>query len=224
MACAPTYRHALLQRLSDTALTVRAPAHSHCLLWQQLRIYCGTLPLSRQPRPLPDLELNSPWLPLTGEDGFALLVAGPRPALEQAQPLLDALAVQPGAWLYCGPLGAASFCRRVFDVLFYLTGPLLLQQTQSAPQQPLDWPTLLQQQQLLLGRLAALCRDYLQQQGVDAVHEEQQWQLLAEFQQPPAQQQHFALNLAQLLLLANNLGENARQLLEQALRSMRPQS
>ena len=223
MASDPNYRHALLQRLSGTALTVRAPARSPCLLWQQLRIHCGTMPLAKPPRLQPDLEINSPWQPPAGNGGFALLVAGSRPALEQARPLLDALAVQPGAWLYCGPLGAASFCRRVFDVLFYLTGPLLLQQAPGSSQ-PLDWPALLQQQQQLLTQLAALCRDYLQQQGAVVIGEAEQWQLLAEFQQPPAQQQHFALNLAQLLLLANNLGENARQLLETALASMRAQA
>ncbi|SCK18010.1 hypothetical protein [Vogesella sp. LIG4] len=216
----PAYRHALRQRLQAAALDVTEQARANCLQWQQLRIHCGVLSLAKPPRTAPDLEINSPWLPPQSGNGFALLVAGQPGALEQARPLLDALALQPGAWLYCGPLGAASFCRRAFDLLFYLSGPLLLQQLPQPDSKLIDWPTLLLQQQELLQQLAALCQDYLQQQGAAPITEQQQWQLLDEFRQPPARQQHFALNLARLLLLANELGENARQLLDTALDGM----
>ncbi|MEQ6291975.1 hypothetical protein ACFPAG_15325 [Vogesella sp. GCM10023246] len=218
MSADSAYRLALQQRLATGGLPHPAVARGdNCLQWQQLLIHCGPLPLTATPAANLALELNSPWLPPQASSGFALLVAGQRQALQQAQPLLDALAPQAGGWLYCGPLGAASFCRRVFDALFYLSGPLLLQAAASGQQTPIDWPALLLQQQELLQQLAALSRDYLQQQGEDAATADEQWQVLDDFRQPPLQQQHFARNLARLLLLADSLGENARQLLEAAL-------
>ncbi|MFC3533383.1 6-phosphogluconate dehydrogenase [Vogesella facilis] len=218
MSADSAYRLALQQRLATGGLIHPAvAAGDNCLQWQQLLIHCGLLPLSSTPAANLALELNSPWLPPQAGSGFALLVAGQRQALQQARPLLDALAPQAGGWLYCGPLGAASFCRRVFDALFYLSGPLLLQQAASGQPLPIDWPGLLLQQQELLQQLAALSRDYLQQQGDSAAANGEPWQVLDDFRQPPQQQQHFARSLAHLLLLAHGLGENARQLLETAL-------
>lgn len=218
MSADSAYRLALQQRLATGGLPYHAVASGDCCLqWQHLLIHCGILPLTAMPAANLALELNSPWLPPQAGSGFALLVGGQREALQQAQPLLDALAPQAGSWLYCGPLGAASFCRRVFDALFYLSGPLLLQTATSGQSATIDWPSLLLQQQQLLQQLAALSRDYLQQQGETPATADEQWQVLNDFRQPPLQQQHFARNLARLLLLANSLGENAQQLLEAAL-------
>lgn len=217
MPADPAYRLAIQQRLASSGLpTSSVAADEHCLQWQQLLLYCGCLPLAVTPAANIALELNSPWLPAQPSGSFALLVAGHHQALQQAVPLLNALAPQAGCWLYCGPLGAASFCRRVLDALFYLTGPLLLQTANISRQAP-DWPSLLLQQKELLQQLAALSRDYLQRQGEAPATAAEQWQVLDDFRQPAPQQQHFARNLARLLLLLDSLGEQASQLLETTL-------
>jgi len=144
------------------------------------------------------LELAGPWQEQGGQWGFILFVGGDAPALEQARPLLDALAPLPGAWLHCGPAGSASFTAAVFATLSQPLAALPQLTPERSPHDARDWQALLGKQLETTRRLGQLARDYLTSQGLPEVAPS-----LAE---PPP---HYASLLAQLLLvIASALDSN----------------
>lgn len=204
-------RDALLQRLQSSYPDLVAASDHDIMLWQGYRIYCGPLP-SDTPLPAVHLEVCRLWPDAGPHTG--LLLAGNPAALAACQPLWQTLSGPAQAWLYCGPAGAAGFCKRVFDSLFYLASPALVQHAVPAhgTASRLDWPVLLQQHQLLADRLQQLCLRYLQRHGLHDLPQDSDT-VLALFRIPPQQQNHYALTLAQLLAIALTLSEPARQLL-----------
>ena len=218
--CTPD-RDALLQRLPPADAAQCTTQGNDIIIWQDLALYCAPLPINTPPPAQAALEACLLWQPLPGCPP-ALLVGAEPLHHQRGQALLQALAGQDQAWLYCGPFGAAGFCKRVFDGLFYLAGPALAQHAsmaQGAAVQ-IDWLALLQQQQLLADKLAALCRFYLARHGISQLPQDSQ-QVLDCFRQPPQQQAHYALSLATLLAVALASGEPARQLLDSLLASAR---
>lgn len=214
---APSHdRDTLLQRLPAEQAALCTPQGHDLIIWQDITLHCGPLPLGAS-YPGGHIELCLLWQPLPHTPA-ALLVAGEPTEYQQCQTLLQMLAGSGQPWLYCGPLGAAGLCKRVFDSLFYLAGPALAQhasQMQGAAVQ-IDWLGLVRQQQQLADKLAALCRHYLAQHGIDQLPQDVD-SVLDGFRQPPQQQTHYALTLATLLALALELGQPARKLFDSLL-------
>lgn len=207
-------RDALIHRLQSSHPDIAADGDDDIILWQDWRIHCTPLPSTLAPvTDVARLELCQLWPHSPLNPG--LLLAGSPAAVSACDPLWLCLTGTPQAWLYCGPLGAAGFCKRVFDGLFYLASPALLQQTlqrHGTTQQQPDWATLLQQHQQLAAHLQALCWQYLHHHGLTTLPQDTS-ALLALFRVPPQQQDHYALTLAQLLATALTLSEPARRLL-----------
>lgn len=212
-ACRPE-RDALIHRLQSSHPDIAAGSDHDIMLWQGRQIYCAALPSDYQADTTqpPLLELCRLWPASPLHSG--LLLAGSLTEVQACAPLWLSLTGHDQAWLYCGPAGAAGFCKRVFDSLFYAAGPVMAQQAlapHGAACQP-DWAVLLQQQQILATRLQQLCWQYLQRHGITRLPQDANT-LLALFRTPPQQQSHYALTLAQLMATALVLGEPARQLL-----------
>lgn len=211
-ACRPE-RDALIHRLQSSYPDIAAHGDDDTMLWQGWRIHCAPLPSALPPvSDITRLELCQLWPHAPLNPG--LLLAGSPAAVTACDPLWHSLTGSEQAWLYCGPLGAAGFCKRVFDSLFYLASPALVQHAlppHGAAQRP-DWATLLQQHQLLAARLQQLCWQYLHHHGQESLPQDAD-ALLALFRVPPQRQSHYALTLAQLLATALTLSEPARQLL-----------
>lgn len=204
-------RDALLQRLQPCYPDLVADSTHDIMLWQGWHIHCGPLP-SHHLTTAAQLEVCQLWPSSCINPG--LLLAGTQDAFVASQPLWLSLTGQQQAWLYCGPLGAAGFCKRVFDSLFYVASPAMVQQAlqpHGAASRP-DWTALLQQHQRLADRLQQLCWQYLHCHGVSALPQDAS-ALLSLFRTPPQQQSHYALTLAQLMAVALTLSEPARQLL-----------
>lgn len=173
-------------------------------------------------------ELAGHWVSLGVQFGFPLFVGCSLQNRLQLQPLLDQLAPQAGAWLYCGPPGAACYASRVFDALAQV-GALIYQagwsQPGSTPVAP-DWEAFFAQQSMLAERLLQLSVLYL------SLHPEQAdldlQQSLSAFSQPPTLQSHFSANLARLLVLAlSPIGQRAADTpspLQQVFSQLVPQS
>jgi hypothetical protein len=214
-------RDALLQRLSPADAAQCAPQGNDKIIWQGLTLHCTPFPSDALPPAHDALEACLLWQPAPGCPPALLVGAKPEDHL-RSQALLQALAGQDQAWLYCGPFGAAGFCKRVFDGLFYLAGPALAQHASQAhgAAVQIDWVALLQQQQQLADKLAALCRLYLARHGICQLPQDSR-HILDCFRQPPQQQTHYALSLATLLAVALASGEPARQLLDSLLASTR---
>ena len=211
-ACRPE-RDALIHRLQSSYPDIAADGDDDIILWQGWRIHCAPLPSALAPvTDITRLELCQLWPHSPLNPG--LLLAGSPATVAACDPLWHSLTGTPQTWLYCGPLGAAGFCKRVFDSLFYLASPALIQHTlqhHGAAQQA-DWAALLQQHQQLAERLQALCWQYLHHHGLTTLPQDA-GALLALFRVPPQQQDHYALTLAQLLATALTLSEPARRLL-----------
>ena len=214
---APSHdRDILLHRLPAEQAALCAPQGHDIIIWQGITLHCRPLPLDAD-KPADDMELCLLWQPLPTSP-TALMVSGDPIKHQQCQALLQSLAGTGQPWLYCGPAGAAGLCKRVFDSLFYLAGPALVQhasQMQGAAVQ-IDWLSLVRQQQQLADKLAALCRHYLAQHGVYQLPQDAD-SVLESFRQPPQQQVHYALTLATLLALALELGQPARKLFDSLL-------
>ena len=209
-------RDTLLHRLPAEYAALCAPQGHDTFIWQGITLHCRPLPLGDS-QPAEHLELCLLWQPLP-QSPTALLVSGDQASHQQCRSLLQTLAGPEQPWLYCGPLGAAGLCKRVFDSLFYLAGPALAQHTsqQQGAAVQIDWLGLVRQQQALADKLAALCRHYLAQHGVHQLPSDAE-RVLNSFRQPPQQQAHYALTLATLLALALELGEPARKLFDSLL-------
>ena len=202
---------AWLTRLNTRALPTPARLAGEALLWNGLRLgewYNGTA------TEMLDVELASMSHPLASEYGFMLFV-GASPALcERARPLLDALAPVPGAWLWCGPMGSAQFCQRVFDAVLHIHGPLLSEQLLSPRTTP-DWADFFTRQLDLADKLRQLADDY---RARHHDHEPLTLETLAPWLTlPPKQQSHYALTLARLLSLALAQQQAIQPLFEQLL-------
>jgi len=135
------------------------------------------------------LELAGPWQEQGTQWGFILFVGGDEVALQRARPLLDALAPLPGAWMHCGPAGAASFTACVFATLSLPLAALPPLSPELSAREVTDWQAILSHQLETVRQLGLLARDYLQSQGL---HE------TPSLSEPPP---HYAALLAQLLLV-----------------------
>lgn len=96
--------------------------------------------------------------PFAIEHGFMLFAGGPRVVLQQAAPVLDALAPLPGGWLVVGDALAPVFVAQVLQQLglgvTHLAG---FAAVGDAP----DWPAIMDGQRALLVASAALATRYL---------------------------------------------------------------
>lgn len=164
-------------------------------------------------------ELSGHWLRLGEEHGFPLFVGTQATTRPHLQPILDALAPQASAWLYCGPPGAACYTSRIFDALSLVCALAIKAGWASpgtAPQAP-DWATFFAEQQILSDKLLEISRLYL------SFHPEttelDPWQQLKEFNQTPSQQLHFAANLARLIVLALGQRQALQEIFERLLQA-----
>ncbi|MDN0076044.1 hypothetical protein QU481_14225 [Crenobacter sp. SG2303] len=136
------------------------------------------------------VELAGPWQEQGTQWGFILFVGGDEAALQRARPLLDALAPLPGAWMHCGPAGAASFTACVLAALSLPLAALPTLSPELSPRDITDWQAILSHQLETVRQLGILARDYLQSQGLREA--------------PPSLSEpspHYAALLAQLLLV-----------------------
>lgn len=147
-------------------------------------------------------ELAGHWVSLGVQFGFPLFVGTRLENRQRLLPLLDQLAPQAGAWLYCGPPGAACYASRVFDALAQV-GALIYRagwsQPDATPTAP-DWQAFFAQQSMLAEKLLQLSELYLSLHPEHADLDLQQ--SLSDFSQPPVLQSHFSANLARLIVLA----------------------
>ncbi|GGY02893.1 hypothetical protein [Paludibacterium paludis] len=157
-------------------------------------------------------ELTGPWQSYGTETGFILMTGtdeSPPPVLP---PILDALAPVPGGWLRTGPAGSACYTARVLDTLVFSCA-LASQASWAIPGEalrPPDWETFLARLHQLADQLMALSLDYLGEERHNA--EADPASVLADFARPPAEQAHFAGNLARVLVLALRQGKALEQL------------
>ncbi|MGL6071885.1 hypothetical protein [Craterilacuibacter sp.] len=136
------------------------------------------------------LDLAGHWHPAGQSLGFILYAGGSDLAITTANPILNTLAPADGIWLTSGPAGSATFVRQYMDAIGY---SLHLNLTEKV--YPPHWPALLQHQQQLLIRLQQLARRYVGTYATPSASEAG----YAAF--PDTKQAHFALALAQWLLL-----------------------
>lgn len=164
------------------------------------------------------VELAAPWHPLGQQLGFMLFVGGEEAALAIARPILDALAPLPGAWLPCGPAGAATFVYNLYSKLWQACLSALPKADSLASIEPPDWMALLQHQQALSTELFLSAEAYLESQP----RQEQpssDADLLAEFARSPMLQPHYARTLAAVMVLALGQSPLTAQVLEQFWRN-----
>lgn len=160
------------------------------------------------------VELAAPWHPLGQQLGFMLFVGGDAEGLALAKPILDALAPLPGAWLACGPAGAASFVYGLYHKLWQACISALPRADTAQSLDPPDWMGLLQQQQALSTELFISAESYLNQlpeherPPADA-------SLLVEFARPPMLQPHYARTLAAVMVMALGQTPLTNQVLDQ---------
>jgi len=167
-------------------------------------------------------ELAGHWLNLGVEHGFPLFAGTNADTRDQLQPVLNALAPQAGAWLYCGPAGSGCYASRIFDAISVIY-VLALKAGWPAPGEaprPLDWNAFFSQQQDLANRLLELSELYLSLHSeTTALNAEQQ---LAAFSLPPALQTHFAANLARLIVLSLGQHQALQQIFDQLMQGQPP--
>lgn len=161
-------------------------------------------------------ECAGHWLPPGVQYGFALYVGCDRAQRRRFAPLLDALAPRRAAWLHCGPSGAGWYAAHVVDALSAACA-LAMQAGWSTPGGTLhtpDWQAFFAGQAQLADRLLALSQRYLALCPAPAADRDDPWQSLAAFRRPPAEQDHFAGNLARLVVLALGQGIELQRIFE----------
>lgn len=151
--------------------------------------------------PVAYVELAAPWHPLGQQLGFMLFVGGDEAALAEATPILNALAPLSGAWLACGPAGAASFVYGLYSKLWQACMSALPKADSSESIDPPDWMALLQQQQALSSELFQTAEAYLNSLP-ETERPVPDASLLVEFARPPMLQPHYARTLAAVMVLA----------------------
>ena len=162
-------------------------------------------------------ELAGHWLEPGTRFGFPLFLGCAPEARERLQPVLDLLAPQAGAWLFCGPAGGGCYAATTFDALASaaaLAARAGYPVPGEAPHPP-DWSVFFRQQTELAARLLEWAQLYLAHIPADdpgpAIDP---WALLARFGEPPATQAHFAANLARLVMLALGQGLALQDILQ----------
>jgi hypothetical protein len=116
----------------------------------------GPAPLAQHADPATLTWQDSPF---AIEHGFMLFVGGPPAVLQQAAPVLDALAPLPGGWLVVGDALAPVFVAQVLQQLgLGITHLAGFAAVGDAP----DWPAILDGQRALLTSSATLATRYLQ--------------------------------------------------------------
>lgn len=162
-------------------------------------------------------EIKGYFMPHGAQYGFMLMVGADIKPQQQHASLLDTLAPLPGAWLYCGPIGSARFTKDIFDALFYT----LRQACASfAPGQlqHMDWNRFLAEQQQLASLLHSRAKEYLARHPADTQYTAAE--SLEQFALPPARQQHYAQNLARLLVLVLEYQAHAQAAFQQLMAHM----
>jgi hypothetical protein len=149
-------------------------------------------------------EIATRWHPAGEEWGFLLQTGAPEAVRAAVAAVADPLAPLPGAWLPCGPPGAAGFTARVFDALGH-SATLWLEATArpSAAAAPPDWQAGLARQAELARMLLLLAEQYLAHYPATAEDDA----LPAGLPPPGSHAAHYARNLARLIELT--LGQNA---------------
>jgi hypothetical protein len=174
-----------------------------------------------QSAPAAYVELAAPWLPLGEQLGFMLFVGATPEAIAAAKPILDALAPLPGAWLHCGPAGAAAFVFGLYRKIWQACLACFPSHQGEAQQTRPDWMALLQRHQQLAQELYDSARAYL-----DGLPESEQPELeaglLNEFALPPMLQVHYARTLAAVIVLALGHHPLTAQVLDQFWRNHNP--
>ncbi|WP_028537054.1 hypothetical protein [Paludibacterium yongneupense] len=156
-------------------------------------------------------EIAAHWQPVGEEWGFVMQAGGDERALAALAAIADPLAPLPGAWLPCGPPGAAGFTARVFDVLS--RSVQLALQTQCpisghAPAPP-DWQAGLLGQAELARMVLLLAQHYVGYYPTSSAPHadagEKHW--------PVPDGTHYALNLARFIDLTLGQSASLRDLL-----------
>ena len=160
--------------------------------------------LSERLHPLHYAELAGSWISAGRQYGFPLYAGSPASLRPRLKPVLDALAPQANAWLYCGPPGSGRYAAQVMDALS-MAWVLACQAGWAQPGDPPtppDWNAFFKQQQQLTNKLLQYARNYLSHFPLETVSTaELAWSAL---DVGISRQEHFSANLARLLILVLN--------------------
>jgi hypothetical protein len=169
------------------------------------------------------VEICTNWQPQGEVLGFMLLCGSNAPPSPAAVQWLDHCAPLPGAWLHCGPSGSARFTHHVMQALQHAWQLALRQGAATGRPQRLDWEALMQQQWQLADKLLQLSQAYLHSHGI-VPDPADSATLRQRFALPPSHQQHFAANLALLIVLAMQQRDTLHDILQQVFSRLQPQT
>jgi|GEM_PF-4408560 len=160
-------------------------------------------------------EICGQWQPQGEQFGFMLLCGTELPVADPIHSWLDCCAPAPAAWLHCGPVGSARYTRNVINTMEHACLLTLKQLSMHVSPTAIHWEQILSEQTVLADKLYQLSRRYLQQCNISPDGWSSQ-QAASNFALPPAQQSHFAANLAMLIVLAMQQRDAMQQLLQLA--------
>ncbi|NWK76941.1 hypothetical protein [Aquitalea sp. LB_tupeE] len=167
------------------------------------------------------VEVCGSWLPQGESMGFMLLCGSNALPAPAAMQWLDHCAPLPGAWLHCGPCGSARYTHHVMQALQHAWQLGWQHNPTTAKPQQLDWEALMQQQWQLADKLLQLSQAYLRSHGM-APDPTDSATLRQRFAQPPSRQQHFAANLALLIVLAMQQRDTLHDIWQQVSAALQP--
>jgi hypothetical protein len=174
-----------------------------------------------QSAPAAYVELAAPWLPLGEQLGFMLFVGAAPEAITAAEPILDAMAPLPGAWLHCGPAGAGAFVFGLYRKIWQACTAGLASEPDNSERIWPDWLALQQRHQQLAQELHDSAQAYLDGLPPDD-RPELETGLLQQFALPPMLQTHYARTLAAVIVLTLGQTSLTAQVLDQFWRNHNP--
>ena len=167
------------------------------------------------------VEICASWQPQGETMGFMLLCgSAERPCCSAVQ-WLDHCAPLTGAWLHCGPSGSARYTQHVLHALQHAWQLAWQQSPSTGKPQLLDWEVLMQQQWHIADKLLQLSQAYLSSHGITPDPADSSM-LRQRFALPPSHQQHFAANLALLIVLAMQQRDTLHDILQQIFKHLQP--